>query len=360
MRNLYHLLVLAFLLPAIAEAQITIQSADLPSAGDTFRVSTAAPTAGIDLTTTGANAVWDFSQLVSNGQTIDTFLSVNATASVFSVVFSDLPFNPNRANQATRGQAFNLGTVNVSDVFNFFYNSSTQYKQPGFGATVNGAQLPIIYSSHDVHYEFPLSFGNTAASNSGYELDLTSTLGFFFQVDRNRQTVVDGWGSVTTPHGTYNALRVVSTIVEQDSVYIDSLGFGLNLPAVTTVEYKWLANGEGIPVLQINTTATGTVTQIRYKDAPLTTGVQSLNPISDLTAYPNPASNILTVRWNAANAAPVSLELRDLQGRIVFSNQLHGVAGTNIRVVDLASLHLAEGPYLLRLNDRVTNIQVRD
>ncbi|HRI40484.1 MAG TPA: T9SS type A sorting domain-containing protein, partial [Bacteroidia bacterium] len=159
---------------------------------------------------------------------------------------------------------------------------------------------------------------------------------------------------------TYNALRVVSTIVEQDSVYIDSLGFGLNLPAVTTVEYKWLANGEGIPVLQINTTATGTVTQIRYKDAPLTTGVQSLNPISDLTAYPNPASNILTVRWNAANAASVSLELSDLQGRIVFSDQLHGVAGTNIRVVDLASLHLAEGPYLLRLNDRVTNIQVRD
>lgn len=359
MRFFLTLFAFAVLVRTDVRAQITIQSADLPSANDTFRVSTATPTPGLDLVTTGANAVWDFSQLVPNGQTVDTFLSVNATAAVFSVVFSDFSFNPNRANQATRGQAFNLGTVNVSDVFNFFYNGSSLYEQPGFGATVNGAQVPIVYSPHDVHYELPLAFGNTSVSNSGYELDLTSTLGFFFQVDRTRNNVVDGWGSVTTPYGTFNALRVKSTIVEQDSVYIDSLGFGLNLPAITTIEYKWLASGEGIPVLQINTTGTGTVTQIRYKDAPLTTGINVPADIRDLQVYPNPARDLLTVRWYASAATKAAIELMDPQGRVLYSEQGSGQSGDNLRLINLSSLRLAEGEYLLRVNNRVTRVQVR-
>lgn len=359
MRFASTVLVLLFLSALHTDAQVTISSSDLPSAGDTFRVSTAAPSAVLDLTTTGPNSVWDFSSLVSSGQTIDTFLSVNATAPVFSVVFSDVSFNPNRSNQATRGQAFNLGAVSVSDVFNFFYNSSARYEQSGFGASVNGAQLPVIYSPHDVHYEFPLAFGNSTTSNSGYELDLISTVGIFFKVNRTRSNIVDGWGSVATPHGNYDAIRVKTTIVEQDSVYVDSLGFGFNLPPFTTTEYKWLSNGEGIPVLQINTNGTGTVTQIRYKDSPLTSVSEIAPDIQWLQVFPNPVNTLLTMRWNAERSFSVDLELTDIQGRSVFFEKVTGAAGPNFRMLDVGSLQLAAGEYLIRLGRSVERIQVR-
>lgn len=334
-------------------AQITITSADLPAAGDTFRISTSTPVSGLDLTTTGANVTWDFSTLVSAGQTVDTFLSVGNTASVFSVIFSDVTFNPNRANQATRGQAFNLGTVNVSDVFNFYYNSSTVYEQPGIGARVNGVQLPIVFSPHDVHYRFPLEYGDTDVSPSGYELDLTSTVGFFFQVRKTRDNVVDGWGTVITPLGAFNALRVKSTVVEQDSVYIDSLGTGFNLPAITTIEYKWLAPGQGIPVLQITTTGTGTVTSIRYRDQPQVSGL--LDPVADVlepVVYPNPAAALMTLRWESPRAQTVPLRIFDLSGGLVYEEVVEAVPGVNLRMVPTAALRLANGVYRMQIGHR--------
>ena len=56
-----------------ASGQITIGTSDLPSAGDTFRLSIAAPLTGADYTLTGPNHVWDFSQLTANSQRVDTF-----------------------------------------------------------------------------------------------------------------------------------------------------------------------------------------------------------------------------------------------------------------------------------------------
>lgn len=330
--------------------QISINSADLPSANDTFRVSIGQAFTGMDPTLTGAGMTWDYSLLTSTSQRVDSFIDEGATSPLYSFIFLDNSFNPNRANQATRGQGFTLGTVSISDVFNFYYNSSSYYKQVGFGASVNAATIPVVYSPHDVIYNFPVQFGDVDSSNSGYSIDLTSTLGLYYQVARTRHNEVDGWGTLTTPYGTFNTLRVKSTMIERDSVYIDSLGWGINGPPITTIEYKWLGSGQGVPLLQINTGAGGVVTQIVYRDSlPAPVGVTAPTVEGEMRGiYPNPASDKAIVEYDLYKAANVSVDVYSVSGQVVVSNPSSiQEAGRHFFILDLKKQNLQAGTYFV-------------
>lgn len=352
MKKIY-LLVLGTLFSLVSNAQITISSADLPDALDTFRVSSGQAFTGMDINLTGANTTWDFSQLTSTGQTVDSFLTVGSTATVYSIVFFDNIINPNRANQAVRGPSFNFGTtINVSDVYNFYYNSTSFYKQVGFGAAVNAVTIPVLYSPHDIVYNLPMHFGDVDSSDSGYELDLTSTIGIYYKVNRTRHNTVDGWGSLTTPFGTFDALRVLTTIGERDSIYIDSLGFGFNTPLVTTKEYKWLGLGQGIPLLQINTTNNGVVTQITYKDS-LPSIINTVtpivkNPISSI--FPNPCAGKAVLQYELEQSSNVSIDVLNATGELVqHISEQKMEAGHHLSLLNNENGQLSPGVYSVRL-----------
>jgi len=283
-----------------AEAQITIGNSDMAVAGDTFRVSlTNFAPAGSDLAINGANATWDYSGLQYTSQDVDTFLATSATAALYALYFINSPFNPNRASVASRGLDLSAagGAVPVSDVYNFYYASSSLYEQVGFGANISGLTTPIAYGNKDKIYNFPVSFGDADSSDSDYTLSVPG-IGYV-EGQQHRVNNVDGWGTLTTPFGTFNTLRVVSELTGQDSLYLDTLGFGFSFPRNKTREYKWLATNSGIPELQINTTvlgATEVISSIRYRDIyrDTTTSV-GLNAISisdfSVNMYPNPSSD---------------------------------------------------------------------
>src|SRR6185295_8141298 len=66
-----------------------------------------------------------------------------------------------------------------------------------------------------------------------------------------RKNIVDGWGVIHVLYRNYTCLRVHTDMYQNDSVYIDSTKKGYVLPQVHKVEYKWLANYEGIPMVDI-------------------------------------------------------------------------------------------------------------
>jgi len=353
MKKIYTVL-FSLLLSWQLSAQITINSADLPSANDTFRVSTGQAFSGMDATISGANANWDYSQLTSTAQSVDSFLTVGSTATVYSIVFFDNVVNPNRANQAVRGPSFNFGgQIDISDVFNFYYKSSSIYKQVGFGAAVNGVTIPVIYSPHEVIYNLPINFGDTDSSTSGYELDLTSTIGLYYKVNRTRHNIVDGWGTLTTPYGTFDALRVMTTIGERDSIYIDSLGIGFNTPVVTTKEYKWLGLAQGVPLLQINTTNNGIVTQITYKDSLPSSSSDIVSPDEAQairSLFPNPSAGPSVLHFELKHRSSVSIEIVNSSGQLVYKvTEQKMDAGQHFSVLNKDADKLSPGTYFVRL-----------
>lgn len=283
-----------------SEAQITIGNGDMAVAGDTFRVSlTNFAPVGTDVALTGANYTWDYSGLQYTSQDVDTFLATSSTAALYALYFINTPFNPNRASVASRGLDLSAagGAVPVSDVYNFYYASSSVFQQVGFGANISGLTTPIAYTNKDKIYNFPLNFGDADSCDSNYSLSVPG-IGYV-EGQQHRVNNVDGWGSLTTPFGTFNTIRVVSELTGQDSLYLDTLGFGFSFPRNKTREYKWLATNSGIPELQINTTVLGgseIINSIRYRDIyrDTTTSVGLNNNFSaDFAAaiFPNPSSD---------------------------------------------------------------------
>src|SRR5690606_25621865 len=84
-------------------AQITITNNDMPRAGDRILLTTTNNADDYDFTFHGDDVTWDFSGLTASGDDEKRFLSVFQTGFIYGAYFSDIPFNPNRANVAQEG-----------------------------------------------------------------------------------------------------------------------------------------------------------------------------------------------------------------------------------------------------------------
>nr|MBP6313725.1 hypothetical protein [Flavobacteriales bacterium] len=252
------------LLTAGTQAQITITQAEMPHAGDQLARVQAVTNPFLNYGATGASYTWNFENLSANGNDATNYQSVASTNFVYAIVYADIFFNDNRANHAKPGTDIPLSNLlPIENPYTFRYRSSSSYRTVGFGLELSGIPLPITFDEQDVIYQLPLQFGNTSSSHSSYHIDVPNVGYYGFEQDRTN--VVDGWGAITTPGGVFDVLRVKTTLNMSDSIG----GLSIDRPVVR--EYKWLAQGLRVPVLQINTTSffgTEVVTAVYYYDVP--------------------------------------------------------------------------------------------
>ncbi len=303
-------------------AQITITNADMLSVNDTFRLSTTIDMWSIDPTLTGANYTWDFSFLTPNAQDLDTAVSVGSTPFLYQVYFNNAFVYPAwKADYAVAGQGFDIsGFVTVSDVFDYFKNSSTKFQNVGFGSNISGIPSSTRKDPIEVIYEFPLNYLDTYTNYSEYEFEIPTIMAYKQTMDKSAE--VDGWGTVITPYGTFNALRVKFTLDITDSTYIDAVGFPIVIPRPQSYEYHWLANGEDVPVLKLAATTGDVVTQITYKDFFIPNiGVAENSSEISLSVYPNPAANNVYITSDVNLNA---ITLFDAYGRQVYYSTVNG------------------------------------
>ena len=294
-------------------AQITVTTADMPNTNDIKVISIVNPQDVTSPELTGTNYTWDFSTLNPLQQRIDTFMNVTSTPLGYQFYFNNFILYPDHmADYGVPVATPNfIPQLNVQDVINYYRNTSGEYVQVGFGANVNGVPMSVRYIPTDTLYLFPLNYGNTNQNSYFFDLDIPGLL--YYGQTGTRVDTVDGWGTVITPFGSFNALRVKSTIYKTDTTYINTLGFGTSIDRPVEVEYKWLANGQGVPVFQVNTTG-GQVTSIEYLDVFLGIGIAE-NEKEDILIYPNPTEGIITIE--AADNYN-SIEVYDQSGRLVY------------------------------------------
>ena len=260
------------LLPGLLMAQPVIDQSDMPAAGDALNRTQAVPDPSLDLATTGPAQTWDFSDLAAIGGDATPYFSVASTGFIYALAFSDQPNNPNRSNHARSGTDipfFEL--LPITDPYTFFYRSASAYKKTGYGATVNGLTVPIPLQQHDVIYNLPLAYGDADAGFSAYALNVPSLV--YYGYAQQRTNEVDGWGAITIPAGTFEVLRVKTTIQGRDSVRVDTLDVGFTIVRPLVREYKWLAHGYKTPILQVNTVelfGAEIITEVYFYDEPRT------------------------------------------------------------------------------------------
>lgn len=315
---------------SLSFGQITITSDDMPNTGDTLRMSTNITTGGIDYTLSGENYTWDFSTLFPLVQTVDTFESVTSVPFLYQLVF--IPGVV--ANLAQPYSGFDLiPGLDITDPYRFYKVSSSNFKDVGFALTLNSIPLPIKFDNPDILYDFPVSYGNVDSCFSGFELGIPD-LGFV-GIDRKRVNTADGWGTLITPYGTFEALRIKSEVFETDTIYIDSLNFGTTIERIFT-EYKWMGNGIGVPLLQV--TEEGPIVTVAYRDSirnPITAITENEMEGFSFNVFPNPASSKATIKLLNKKSGIVDISLFNLSG---------------IKVREFYSGHISSGNQLIGIN----------
>ncbi len=325
--------------------QIIIENSDMPTQGDTVRISYSLNTNLANYTETGEDYTWDFTGLVPTMQNIDTFVSISSTPIVYQFFFS---FNSNLANRYLSNLSFT--EYALSDVYFFYSSTAGKFANTGYAATINGLPLPIKFDNPDVWYKFPLEYDNVDSSTSNFEYNLPN-MGYL-GVNKTRKNTVDGWGTITTPFGTFEVLRVKSDVIEYDSTYIDSADTGYALNRIYT-EYKWLAKGQKEPILQITVDNTGGIV-INYRDSariiePPVTITEHTFVNNTLSVYPNPANTEMQVEFELQKSiSSINICLLDMTGRQVFSGKINNaVKGINHKTIYLKANNVKRGIYLM-------------
>ena len=346
-----YFLFISMMISLSLHSQVVITGEDMPAPGDTIRKSFTTFLDGIDYQLSGPDQTWLFEELTVVSQQVDTFMNVDETPSIYQLFFKNQWIYPDyNATVAQKlAQFAAIPGLTVTDTYLFIKNEDDEYREVGYGAAIEGVQLPIQLQEIDTLYRFPLEFGDIDSANSLLEVDIPD-LGYLMQ-SKFRRNTVDGWGTLVTPYGEFQTLRVKTEITEYDSLYSDSLGFGMPVTR-NVIEYKWLANGYHGPVLVVSeepflVTAT-------YIDSVRSTflAIPEVKTTKfEFSVYPNPARDNITVDYELNRDADVSISIHS-----IFGNELKRLTpgrqerGHYSQVICLEELHIPSGLYFIRLS----------
>ena len=250
MKNLYVLMACLFFY-AFADAQITIDASDAPPVGATYLYGVDTLISEIGPGPDGMDQSWDFTGF-DQDETIFTS-SVDPATAPGAATFPD-------ANIALEtGGLYSFAIINDEGLF-------------GIGGTTEqeGVELTAAFDPPQQLLANPTSFGTTFTSDFGFEIIVD---GSDFGVDSvwvkqvgTTEAEVTASGMVTVPGGTFDALRLTSTITTIDSVWVKFFGSWLLVQddMSTTINYEWWAKDGASTVVTLETDTDGNPLEIEY------------------------------------------------------------------------------------------------
>lgn len=346
---------LAFLLALsgiiTAQTAITLAVDDIADAGDIYVVSNGNLLEDYSLDFTGENVTWDYSFLTPTIQDSVVWLEPTET----NVAYFLLWFTSDVAEES--GQEFSSDFFSIEDIFNFYDRSSSELALTGFAGTISGIPLPAGYSDPDVIYDFPLTYGSNYSSASGFTFGIP---GFgTWQEDKVRTCDADGWGTVITPFGSFETVRLHCELNIND--VFEYSGFEIPISYITH-EYRWMAENMGIPVLQINTQeffGFETVSGVIYQDTLIAEPVAiEENLIRADIIVQNPVSANMQIAVTTDASHTLQCIVQDLNGAVVLETPKEPMH-TGQNIFSYSTAQLQTGMYLVNvmLDDKLAGVK---
>ncbi len=284
----------------------------MPQVYHTYYSELTSDFSSIDVTQTGPAQTWDFSSVLPIGQDTLYAAPISSTPLAYQFFFNNVFLYPDHAADYAV-PAMDLGTtgLSLSERYEYFRSDSQGQKIVGFGANIQGVPASVPYDVIDHIYDFPMNYTDSTVSNAEYLADVPGFGAYGQWITRTKK--VDGWGTVITPTGTYNCLRVQTILEQIDTIYSETFMFGFTTPRPTDTIYDWVANGEGIPVFSAVVGAGG-MQRASYKSSE-TNSVYEYDQM-EVKLYPNPATDRITLETDQSG----SIQITDLGGKVVFTS----------------------------------------
>ncbi len=307
------LFTLLLLLPALLPAQITINSSDLPVIGQNFSFYFVYDSTGqgipVNVGSAGANQTWSFDQSAYPGGFPGSVHVVDPTTTPFASTFT----NSNWCWELP---------LDTATSYIYFNVSSSIMEQVGMAWASTDSSIANPQEKPDTTLVFPLTFNTSWSFTSRDSFNLGP--GLLLVTVVQSQVVVDGWGNVQLPAGTFPALRTREDRTTTQTVYFN--GIPVATEQWSNISYQWLSNqGRGllatITSLENETNPNFTKAEtVQFQVGPV--GIQSEEPLLAkqfelLPAYPNPFNPSTTISYRLAVRSPVTITVYSLLGQPV-------------------------------------------
>lgn len=373
MRKISTLFVAFAAMVSHANAQITVTNSTFVQAGDNLKTFVAADPSIVNITPgAGTAQTWDFTALTDDGINEDSILTA-AGDPIASVSFPSADIIV---------PLFGLGT-GYADITN------TQVKVIGGAANFFGNDFIIPVNGNIVRQYAPINFGSTTNFTGSFSLTTGDTAimnlvnQFITQVplitgaDSVRVTFqqvssnnVDAYGTCIVPTGTFDVLRIhqtntTNTIIEArvipifgGALWFDITPFiegavGGQLPIQlgqdTTETYIFRDANSKEAIVEATMAPNGDVGRALYKFGPIVnTGLVQNTLNGQVSVFPNPSSDVFTVKMGEMEAAEYTVQLFDQTGRSISQSVMTLQANSQFEV---PAKQLATGVYFLRLSN---------
>lgn len=322
-------------------AQITIARSDFGNIGDTmyFAVDTIVPST-ITPGSAGANQTWSFTTGLTQDR-YDTTLILPPS------------FDPNAP----------AGTTHILSSF-----QNVEYLK------IDSSAIRIIFDIIDFGitgvelktFVFPTTYQTTNSDSNGFTVkglpgDFGMPSGIFDSVMVNVKIYAnshcDGWGTLTTPTGSYNTLRIKLSTREMADVYGKGTltgGVWTNVGSEdqTRSTYQWFAQNGKTQMASAVVDSIGNITSFSYRVPfiPVSTGI-SKQAGSNLTMHvsPNPANESITISFEQKETNLTTIEIMDVTGKIIKTEKTLTSFGQNTLPVNVSDIR--NGVYFVRISN---------
>lgn len=241
---------LVFICAFSTRAQITFNQSSVPTAGDVIIIA-GTDTTGISPGASGANQVWDFS--------------------FFDTLFMDTTTYITPA-EAPNNQDFPMANLVSFNAGTYFFFQKTASALWGLGGAIDfeetGTYVNIFFDPKSKQMAFPATYGTTFSDSTNLEFIVEDPEGSFRSKNvLKTESIIDGYGTVITPVGSFDALRMVNTTETIDSSWFDLGGgnwFLFSSGTSTDVAYSYLAAESQGPMVSIDYFEDGTIANVSY------------------------------------------------------------------------------------------------
>jgi len=316
-----------------ASAQIFISPDDFPNVtGMTLTYYTNTTTSVVvDVGQSGANQTWDFQEGPEEQQTEEQIVQTSTTP-----FYEQFP-------TANRTRIANTNPFGIpGEVYTYREMSNDSLTLLGYGANIQGMNIPITLGAGLQEYPMPLSYQDTWNNTITFDTTFTianpdstiplDSLDCRLVVDLGDQAEVDAWGTLDGPMGNLPVLRARHDTGLEATLYVWMIIIWVPVwdTSYVQIRYEWLAHEYG-PIVTVASQAGETNPNFDHASRilrlmELSTDVPSAPEtpiplaISLSPNYPNPFNESTAMTFSLPNnIGKASLDIYNVLGQKVLT-----------------------------------------
>lgn len=330
-----------------SHCQLVLDNTDLPMINDVQVTTIVDSNMAITLYpgSSGANILWDFSSLIFCCDDYKNYRWTNPQLTVNSAFFPE-------SNIALKTQCY-LYHDWTTHIITEMCDNRDYYIKDTTGLKYYGSDFPYSHKFSSFRFLFPLlKYGQSKTNSCRIVIQQSPDSVLITNIIDSIKA--DGWGTIITPVGTYNALRIYTKEIVWDSLYVNGVGTLIKYMP-DNYYYKWYTKGLGFPVLQISKGILEKnpdyqiVRASKYKLYDVSVPEIS-QTFFESSVFPNPITSESVLKIELEKTSSINIRISNIFGQNIVSFTNNFIAGEhNMLISDLLKSELPIGIYFITI-----------